>query len=125
MKVLKSYQKFLLKEDVELATSVPAEHEEMVTTGQGGDMTLYRLTSHPVVDLSAPGEFYVSKLEDVNPDFLENQGSELFLITVSCPSSNVDAEKTEQECAKHNCETIVAVKDDSQCEVVKVEPFQK
>lgn len=121
MKVLKSYQKFLLKEDVEM----PEVMDSPVEVPSSGEMTLYRLTSHPVVDLSAPGEFYVSKMEDVNPDFLENkEGDELFLITVTCPSSNVDAEKSEQECAKHNCECIVAVKDDTQCEVVKVEPFQ-
>jgi len=123
MKVLKTYKKFLLKEDVEMPEVMETPEVETPTTGS---MTLYRLTSHPVVDLSAPGEFYVSKIEDVNPDFLENkEGDELFLITVTCPSENVDSEKSEQECAKHNCETIVAVKDDTQCEVVKVEPFQK
>jgi hypothetical protein len=134
MRLIKNYQKFLLKEDIEMI-----EEPEIATEGlpmdinmevddseQISDMTLYRLTSHPVVDLSAPGEFYFSKLEDVNPDFLENRESnELFLITVTCPSVNVDKEKSEQECAKHNCECIVVVKDDSQCEVVKVEPFQK
>lgn len=121
MKVLKTYKKFLLKEDVE--TPEVVEATEVPTSGT---LTLYRLTSHPVVDLGAPGEYYVSKMEDVNPDFLENkEGNELFLITVTCASENVDTEKTEQECAKHNCETIVAVKDDTQCEVVKVEPFQK
>ena len=120
MKVLKNYKKFLLKEDLEMSEAPVA------TTPTSGTMTLYRLTSHPVVDLSAPGEFYVSKMEDVNPEFLENkEGNELFLITVNCPSENVDSEKTEQECAKHNCETIVAVKDDTKCEVIKVEPYKK
>ena len=64
-------------------------------------------------------------LEDVNPDLLENPGTELFLLTVECPADNVDKEKSEQECAKHNCECIVAVKDDTKCEVVKVEPYKK
>jgi len=122
MKVLKTYKKFLLKEDVEMPQVMETPEVETPTSGS---MTLYRLTSHPVVDLSAPGEFYVSKLEDVNPDLLENPGTELFLLTVECPADNVDKEKSEQECAKHNCECIVAVKDDTKCEVVKVEPFQK
>ena len=118
MKVLKTYEKFLLKEDLEMSEAPVA------TAPTSGTMTLYRLTSHPVVDLSAPGEFYVSKLEDVNPDLLENPGTELFLLTVECPGDNVDTEKSEQECAKHNCECIVAVKDDTKCEVVKVEPYK-
>ena len=122
MKVLKTYEKFLLKEDVEMPQVMEAPEVETPTSGS---MTLYRLTSHPVVDLSAPGEFYVSKLEDVNPDLLENPGNELFLLTVECPADNVDTEKSEQECAKHNCECIVAVKDDTKCEVVKVEPYKK
>ena len=122
MKVLKTYEKFLLKEDVEMPQVMEAPEVETPTSGY---MTLYRLTSHPVVDLSAPGEFYVSKLEDVNPDLLENPGNELFLLTVECPADNVDTEKSEQECAKHNWECIVAVKDDTKCEVVKVEPYKK
>jgi hypothetical protein len=125
MKILKTYQKFLLKENVEMPedvmdTSVSPDLE----SPSSGTMTLYRLTSHPVVDLSAPGEFYVSKLEDVNPDLLENPGNELFLLTVECPADNVDTEKSEQECAKHDCECIVAVKDDTKCEVIKVEPYK-
>jgi hypothetical protein len=120
MKVLKSYEKFLLKEDLEM----PVTGESPVEVPTSGTMTLYRLTSHPVVDLSAPGEFYVSKLEDVNPDLLENPGNELFLLTVECPADNVDTEKSEQECAKHDCECIVAVKDDTKCEVIKVEPYK-
>jgi hypothetical protein len=121
MKILKTYQKFLLKENLEMpeVTDIPE-----VDTPTSGSMTLYRLTSHPVVDLSAPGEFYVSKLEDVDPDLLENPGNELFLLTVECPADNVDTEKSEQECAKHDCECIVAVKDDTKCEVIKVEPYK-
>lgn len=52
MKVLKTYKKFLLKEDVEMSQVMEAPGVETPTTGS---MTLYRLTSHPVVDLSAPG----------------------------------------------------------------------
>ena len=122
MRLIKNYQKFLLKENVEMPEVMDAPEVETPTSGT---MTLYRLTSHPVVDLSAPGEFYVSKLVDVDPDLLENPGNELFLLTVECPADNVDTEKSEQECAKHNCECIVAVKDDTKCEVVKVEPYKK
>jgi len=69
MRLIKNYQKFLLKENVEMPEVMDAPEVETPTSGT---MTLYRLTSHPVVDLSAPGEFYVSKLEDVDPDLLEN-----------------------------------------------------
>jgi hypothetical protein len=87
---------------------------------------LYRLTTHSVVDLSQPGEFYFSDINDVNPDFLENQDyDELFLITVKCDESNIDAEKSEKESAKLNCDCIVVVKDDKKCEVISVEPYNK
>ena len=122
MRLIKNYQKFLLKEDLEMPEDTISSPD--LDTPTSGTMTLYRLTSHPVVDLSAPGEFYVSKLEDVDPDLLENPGTELFLLTVECPVDNVDTEKSEQECAKHNCECIIAVKDDTKCEVVKVEPYK-
>lgn len=89
-----------------------------------GQVTLYRLTSHSVVDLSDPGEFYVASLEDVDPNLLEKKGSELFLITVKTDSSNIDLDESEKECAKHNSDSIVSVKDSEKCEVVKVEPYK-
>jgi hypothetical protein len=133
MRKLKTYEKFLLKENLEMPEEVmnnqiedQIEDYSEIDSEQSGDMTLYRLTSHPVVDLSQPGEFYVSKMEDVNPDLLENrEGDDLYLITVTCPASNIDDEMSEVECAKHNCECIVVVKDDAQCQVVKVEPYKE
>ena len=132
MKVIKNYQKFMLKEGVELpmTSELPAMEQQPAmdtpVAHSAGDMTLYRLTSHPVVDLSAPGEFYVKSMEDLNPDFLENkEGDQLFVITVTCPSSNVNDDQSEVECAKHNCDCIVAVNNDSECEIVDVKPFNK
>jgi len=90
-----------------------------------GEVTLYRLTSHSVVDLSQPGEFYVSKKSDVNPDLLDKGGKDLYLITVKCDSSNIDLDESEKESAKLNCDCIVVVKDDKKCEVISVEPYQK
>lgn len=121
MKLLKNYKNFMLKEDI------AAIAEPMIDApASGGDLTLYRLTSHPVVDLSAPGEFYVKSVDDLNPDFLENkEGDELFVITVTCPSSNINAEKSEAECARHNCDSIVSVNDDTQCDIVEVKPYNK
>lgn len=89
-----------------------------------GQVTLYRLTSHSVVDLSDPGEFYVASLEDVDPNLLEKKSSELFLITVNTDSSNIDLDESEKECAKHNSDSIVSVKDSGKCEVIKVEPYK-
>jgi hypothetical protein len=89
-----------------------------------GQVTLYRLTSHSVVDLSDPGEFYVASLEDVDPNLLEKKSSELFLITVKTDSSNIDLDESEKECAKHNSDSIVSVKDSGKCEVIKVEPYK-
>jgi hypothetical protein len=78
-----------------------------------------------VVDLSAPGEYYVKNLEDVTPELLDEKGDgDYFLITVTCPSSNVDNEASEQECAKHNCDSVVMIKDDTQCQIVDVKPFK-
>lgn len=89
-----------------------------------GQVTLYRLTSHSVVDLSDPGEFYVASLEDVDPNLLEKKSSELFLITVKTDSSNIDLDESEKECAKHNSDSIVSVRDSGKCEVIKVEPYK-
>jgi hypothetical protein len=123
MKLIKNYKKFLLKENVDMVEEPSTEIAADIHSG--GDMTLYRLTSHPVVDLSAPGEYYVKSLEDVSPEFLDEKGDgDYFLITVKCPSDNIDMEKSEEECAKHNCDCIVAIKDDSRCEVVSVEPHK-
>jgi hypothetical protein len=89
-----------------------------------GEVTLYRLTSHPVVDLSDPGEFYVSSLADVDPNLLEDKQGELFLITVKTNSDNIDLDESEKECAKHDVDSIVSVKNSEKCEVVKVEPYK-
>jgi len=116
MKNIKSFGSFKINENTE-----NIENSEKLT----GEVTLYRLTSHPVVDLSQPGEFYFSDSSKVNPDFLENKESnDLYLITVKCDSSNIDDEKSELECAKLDCDCIVAVKDDTKCEVISVEPYK-
>lgn len=126
--IIKNYKEFLIKEDIDQlvddSSDVSVLPTESIDTN-GGNVTLYRLTSHPVVDLSEPGEYYVKSLEDVSPDFLDNKGDEYFLITVNCPSDNIDDANTEVECAKHNCDCIVAVKDDKRCEIVTVEPWKK
>lgn len=116
MRIIKKYENFSQNEDL-LSTNVEVSN---------GLLTLYRLTSHSVVDLLEPGNYYVSNIDDISPELLssENQGSELFLITVSCPKDNVDNELSEVECSKHNCDSIISVKDDSKCTVVKVEPFK-
>ena len=91
-----------------------------------GEVTLYRLTSHPVVDLSQPGEYYVCSIDDVDPNLLEKKdGGELYLITVKTDSSNINLDESEKECAKNNTDSIVAVNDDTKCEVVGVTPFPK
>jgi len=59
MKLIKDYKKFLLKEGVELpmTSELPdMEQQPAMDTPvahSAGDMTLYRLTSHPVVDYLA------------------------------------------------------------------------
>lgn len=89
-----------------------------------GEVTLYRLTSHPVVDLASPGEYYVCDKGDVDPNILDNkEGSELYLITVKTDSSNVDVDSSEKESARLNHESIVAVKDSSKCKVLGVAPY--
>jgi hypothetical protein len=111
MNKIKSFGSFKINENIE-------------TTNR--ELTLYRLTSHPVIDLSNPGEFYFSDSSKVNPDFLDNKKSNNFyLITVKCNSSNIDHEKSKLECDKLNCDCVVAVKDDKSCEVISVEPYKK
>ncbi len=117
MKIINSFKNFKINENAE--SPVASKAAELT-----GEVTLYRLTSHSVVDLSEPGEFYFTDREKVNPDFLENKGSELYLITAKCDSSNIDVQKSEMECGNLDCDCIVAVKDDSKVEVLSVEPYK-
>lgn len=87
------------------------------------EVTLYRLTSHPVIDLSEPGEFYVNSKSKLDPSMLKKKSKDLYLITVKTNSSNIDDDASEKECAKYNSNGIVAVKNDKKCELVKVEPY--
>jgi len=120
MRILKSFIGFKVNENENIDSNPTCKASQLT-----GDVTLYRLTSHPVVDLSAPGEYYFSDIENVNPSFLDNQqASELFLITVKCNSSNIDVQKSDVECGKLNCDCIVAVKDDKACEILSVEPYK-
>lgn len=99
--------------------------EDMAPERPVGNVTLYRLTSHSVVDLSDPGEFYVDSLEAVDPSLLDKPGQELFLITVITDSSNIDEEGSKAEAEKLGNESIIMVKDSALCEVEKVEPYKK
>ncbi len=95
------------------------------TDNQSDDVTLYRLTSHSVVDLASPGEYYVDSLDAVDPSLLDKPGTSLFLITAKCNSSNIDDDASEKESAKLGNDNIIVVKDDSACEVISVEPYKK
>ena len=90
-----------------------------------GEVTLYRLTSHPGVDMEQPGKYYVCDKAELNPEILDEPNGDLYLITVTCDSSNIDLDESEKECAKLDCDCIVAVKDDKSCEVLSVEPYGK
>lgn len=63
-------------------------------------------------------------MEDLDPKILDRSGSDLFLITVTCDQNNIDIESSESECLKHGIDTIVVVKDDSNLQIVSVEPFK-
>lgn len=113
---LKKFNQFGINESVKDVKSKASELK--------GEVTLYRLTSHSVVDLEQPGEYYVCNKSEVDPDLLEKSGDELFLITVTCDSSNIDLDESEKECARLDCDCIVAVKDDKKCKVKSVEPYK-
>jgi hypothetical protein len=89
-----------------------------------GDKILYRLTSHPVIDLVSPGEYYVDTLDAIDPSLLKNPSDSLFLITVKCDSSNINEEESEKESAKLGNDNVIVVKEDSACEVISVEPYK-
>lgn len=118
MRVIKSFSSFNPINESE-ATANRYKFQSLT-----GDVTLFRLTSHPVVDLSEPGEYYVCDKADVNPDLLDKKGDEMFLITITTNSNNIDTNKSQQECDKLNNPSIVAIKDDSQCEVISATPFK-
>lgn len=112
---IKKFNKFKINE------SVATESKASTLTGE---VTLYRLTSHPVVDLSQPGEYYVCDKGDIDPNILDkSEGSELYLITVTCDSSNIDLDKSEMEIANLGNDSIVAVKNDNACKVISVTPY--
>jgi len=99
--------------------------QDTVVDTPTGEVTLYRLTSHSVVDLNDPGEFYVNSQESLDPSLLDKPGTDLFVITVTTDGSNIDTEGSEKEATKHNNESIVMVKDSTKCEVVTIVPYTK
>lgn len=99
------------------------KYTDFVNESNDGSVRLYRLTSHSVVDLNDPGEFYVKSKKDIDPKMLDKKGKDLFILTVDCPSSNIDLDKSDKESALHNCKVYV-VKDSKKCEVIKVEAFK-
>lgn len=92
---------------------------------KGGEITLYRLSSHPVINLNEPGNFYVKSKSKLDPSLLKKKGGNLYTITVKCDASNINLDKSEIECAKLDNNSVVVVKDDKKCELVKIEPFSK
>jgi hypothetical protein len=115
---LKKFGQFKINENAE--APVKSKVSELT-----GEVTLYRLTSHPAVDMEKPGKYYIADKGDLNPDLLDDPSGDLYLITVTCDSSNIDLDESEKECAKLDCDCIVAVKDDTKCEVRSVEPYGK
>ena len=109
---LKKFNNFKLNEDLDIVEPT-------------GEVTLYRLTSHSVVDLSDPGEFYVNSQQALDPSLLDKPGTDLFVITVTTDGSNIDTEGSEKEAAKHNNESVVMVKDSTKCEIVTIVPYTK
>lgn len=99
------------------------KYNDFVNESSSDIIKLYRLTSHAILDLNDPGEFYVKSQKDIDPKMLDKKGKDLFVITVECPSSNIDLDKSEKESALHNSKVYV-VKDSKKCEVIKVEPYK-
>ena len=99
--------------------------QDTVVDTPNGEVTLYRLTSHSVVDLNDPGEFYVNSPESVDPKLLDKPGQDLFLITVTTDASNIDAEGSKAEAEKQGNDSVVMVKDSTKCEIVTVVPYNK
>ena len=123
MRVIKTFNKFNSINESSFGDTVDT-NTEIKATELSGEVTLYRLTSHPVVDLSSPGEYYVCDKADVDPNLLDkSEGEELYLITVKCNSNNIDLKKSEEECTNLGNNSIVAVKDDKQCQIVSVQPY--
>ncbi len=119
MKIVKNFNSFI-NEDID-SESTPMECK---CCSLSGEITLYRLTSHPVIDLSTPGEFYVCDESAIDPDLLERkEGDELFLITVKCDASNINMEQSEKECVILENPNIIAVNNDSDCEIISVTPY--
>ena len=99
--------------------------QDTVVDTPTGEVTLYRLTSHSVVDLNDPGEFYVNSPESVDPSLLDKPGQDLFLITVTTDGSNIDIEGSKAEAEKQGNDAVVMVKDSTKCEIVTVVPYTK
>jgi hypothetical protein len=99
--------------------------QDAVVDTPTGEITLYRLTSHSVVDLNDPGEFYVNSPESVDPSLLDKPGQDLFLITVTTDGSNIDVEGSKAEAEKQGNDAVVMVKDSTKCEIVTVVPYTK
>lgn len=116
MRIIKRFDRFSINENLNVISCK--------ASNLTGEVTLYRLTSHPVVNLSEPGEYYVCDVESINPDLLDNKDGNLFLITVKTIAENIDIERSNQECIRLGEDSIVAVKSDSACEVESVTPYK-
>jgi hypothetical protein len=108
---LKKFNSFKINESEELMeTPVETGSKASTLTGE--------------VNLSSPGEYYVCDKGDIDPSILDKkESSELYLITVTCDSSNIDLDKSEMEIANLGNDSIVAVKDDNVCKVISVTPY--
>ncbi len=90
------------------------------------NVNLYRLSAYPVIDLSEPGDYYVTSKSALDSKLLKSKGKkgDLYVINVKTNSNNIDLDKSDVERAKFNNNKIVVVKDDKKCELIKVEPFK-
>src|SRR5581483_12279322 len=98
MKIVRKYDEFIKENsfthapqhDLSSPSVGPQTDTKSKCHSLSGEVELYRLTSHPVVDLSEPGEYYVCDKAALDPKLLDNPHSatELFVITVKTDSSN-------------------------------------
>ena len=85
---------------------------------------LYRLVSSKI-DLENPGLFYFKKSSELDKKYLNNKKGDMYILTVKCDSSNIDVKKTEIESIKNDNNSIVVIKNDKKCSILKIEPYKK
>ena len=99
---------------------------EFINESKGTEMTLYRVVpikDKDKLDVNEPGIYFVSSKGKIKDLKLKSKSGDMYLMTVKANSSDIDEKASEKESENQGFK-VVALKDESDAEIVKVEPYK-